>query len=238
MYYLLHGTDFNKSQTKYHGLVTSLQERHPEGSLFLWDNENFSEANLAELLQSQGLFYQKYLVGLNQLLAHKSAGPIILEKLSDLAESSNVFIFLEAELDPKILSKLEKLAAKVLRFDQKEIEAKSSFNRFALSDALTARNKQKLWLAFWQAKLSGAEDFEIFWPLWSQLKLLLLAKTTKVKEPKGPSPYAFAKAKRGSENYTEEELKTLAGQFLRHYHQYFLGSDAFDFHLERLLLEV
>ncbi|PIP58050.1 MAG: hypothetical protein COX02_02220 [Candidatus Vogelbacteria bacterium CG22_combo_CG10-13_8_21_14_all_37_9] len=238
MFYLIHGTNFDKSQAKYHSLIDSLLLRHPEGSVFLWDNENFSEANLAELLVSQGLFYQKYLIGLNQLLSHKNSSPIILGKLSELAESPNVFIFLEAELDPQILKKIAGQAEKILCFDQKPVPLKATFNRYTLSDALISRNKQKLWLAFWQAKLSGVEDFDIFWLLWSQLKLLLLAKTTTVKAPKNIRPYLFSKAKRGSENYTEEELKILAGRFLRHYHQYYFGSEAFDFHLERILLEI
>ncbi|MFA6416056.1 MAG: hypothetical protein WCW56_01040 [Candidatus Paceibacterota bacterium] len=238
MLYLIHGRDTIKSQNKYNDLIISLRERQPDSAVFLLNEENFREAQWQELLVGQSLFYQKYVVGGNRLLANKEFGPIVAENIEELAKSPHIFILIEEKLDLKIFEKIEKNADKVLFFDKKEAEVGETYNDFAVADALCRRDKKKLWLEYIKAINDGREADMIFWQLWWQLKMLLVAKMTKQKTPKTIKPFVFNKAMRGAGNYTEEELKSLAGKMVRFYHQNFPGSEDFAFGLEKIILEI
>ena len=237
MLYLIHGRETIKSQNKYNDLIISLRERQPDSAVFLLNEENFTEAQWQELLVGQSLFYQKYIVGVNRLLASKDFSDIVSADIETLAQSPHIFIMIEEKIDPKIFAELEKSADKILFFDQQEV-AGEKFNDFAIADALCRRDKKKMWLEYIKALAEGREADMIFWQIWWQLKMLLVAKTTRQKTPKTIKPFVFNKAVRGATNYTEEELKALAGKMVRFYHQNFPGSEDFAFGLEKLILEL
>ena len=54
-----------KGRDKLKELLSVLQKKQPEAELITLNDENFSEAQLDELIQSQGLFSTKYIVTLD-----------------------------------------------------------------------------------------------------------------------------------------------------------------------------
>jgi len=75
MIYVFHG---NKTLSKFTKLIESLLKKKPDASVFKINSESFSEDQLKELIQGQGLFEKKYIVSLNGVLQEEE----ILSKLA------------------------------------------------------------------------------------------------------------------------------------------------------------
>ena len=259
MVILIHGNDEIKSRAKYNTLAQSLLAKNPEASLFKLSSENFSVSALEELTKGQGLFYQKFIVGCDNLFSSdpayaKSSGEAkkeskeISEQASEwlrpMAESENIFILLENNADPKILEKLKKLATKEQEFSKKEGPAVRlyggvpGFNIFSITDAFTARNKNRVWTLYQEAMMMGISAEEILWKLIWSVNNLLLVKNTKDPSQLKMKPYPLTKAKASAKTFSNDELKKLSAGFLDLYHTTFFGTDEFEFGLERILLSV
>src|SRR3989344_1103300 len=98
MLYLIYGNDFEKARGKARELIADLQKRKPNAEVFRLEDEMVSAGKLDELSGGQGLFERKYIVFADHVFRSAEAKEIVLKKLKSLADSENVFIFLEDEL--------------------------------------------------------------------------------------------------------------------------------------------
>lgn len=253
MIYLFYGTDEIRSRDKTNAVINSLLAKSPEASLFRLTKENFSENSLDELTRGQGLFYNKFIVACDNLLSpdkkikenkDEAAGS---EEKSDnfdwvelAAKSDNIFIFLENNLPAKILAKLEKLAVKTQNFEKKvgELSKHSAFNIFSITDAFTAKNKNRAWVLYQEALMHGISSEEILWKLIWAVNNLLLVKNTKDVGKLKMKPYPLTKAKNASKTFSNEELTKLSASFVDLYHLNYLGTDEFEFGLEKIILSI
>src|SRR3989339_1683445 len=140
MLYLIYGSDFEKTRGKARELIADLQKRKPNAEVFRLEDEMVSAGKLDELSGGQGLFERKYIVFADNVFRSAEAKEIVLGKLKDLAESENIFIFLEDELGKTDLKELEKFAEKVQRFktparnaSQARFARRAGFNVFSLT---------------------------------------------------------------------------------------------------------
>ena len=156
--------------------------------------------------------------------------------MDEIAESPNVFIVLEGDVDKKTLLAITDVAEKVQLFENKEGKKKPEFNIFSLTDAFGRRDKKNLWVLYQKAVASGAVPEEIHGILFWQLKSMLLAVTAKTAGEAGVAPFVFTKAKSFLKNYTPEELKTLSSKLVHMYHDAHRGIHDFEIALERLIL--
>src|SRR3954468_14131506 len=99
MMYVLYGTDMDKARAKLHDLVTSLLKKKPDASHIRLTDENFSEAALEEYVGGMGLFSAKTIVELDNTFRNKEAKEIVLDRVKDIAQSENIFVVLEGELN-------------------------------------------------------------------------------------------------------------------------------------------
>jgi len=244
MIILIHGNDEIKSRAKYNVLAQSLLAKNPEASLFKLSHENFSVSSLEELTKGQGLFYQKFIVEGDNLFSidkeNKEIGEQAREWLRPMAESENIFILLENNTEPKVLAELKKLATKEQEFSkvQNLFSAKNNFNIFSITDAFTARNKNRAWSLYQEALRARISAEEILWKLIWQVKTLLLVKNTKNVSRLKMKPYPLTKATNVAKTFSNDELKNLSASFLDLYHTTFLGTDEFEFGLEKILLSI
>ncbi len=248
MLYFFHGSDKDSAREKANALIQSLQKKKPDAELFRLDPSsrgefaleedpsNWFDAKLTELAGSQGLFNSSYIVYLTSVLEDKDVKEVFLHRLEKIGESPNIFVVLEGEVDKKTLLTITKTAEKVQLFEGKEEKKKPDFNIFSLTDAFGKRDKKNLWVLLQKAVASGAVPEEIHGILFWQLKSMLVASTAKTAGEAGVAPFVFTKAKSFLKNYTEEELKTLSGVFVRMYHDAHRGIHNFDIALERLIL--
>ena len=128
MLYLIHGTDQSTSRKKLHALVEGLLKKKPNASEFWLDSDSLTESEIDSLIQSSGLFENKYIVVLDKVLEYKEHQDSLLKKFKEISKSENIFIFLEGKLTKKILSRFEKWADKIQKFDLGVLPKEEKFN--------------------------------------------------------------------------------------------------------------
>src|SRR3989338_375109 len=107
MFYLLHGQDTYMSREKLNELVSHFKTKVSDLGFFRIEGENFNEAEFKELLRGKTLFEKKYVVVCERVLENKEALNFVLDNLDGLAKTDNMFLFLEGEIDEKILEEFK-----------------------------------------------------------------------------------------------------------------------------------
>ncbi|NQV87957.1 MAG: hypothetical protein HQ402_00170 [Parcubacteria group bacterium] len=238
MIYFLYGTDENKAREKLHELTNSLLKKKPNAELFKIDSEHWDPAQLEEFIGGQGLFADKYIVIVDKVFESLDIREIISDKLKELKESNNIFVFLEGEVDKVTLGKIEKNAEKVQKFEKKETFAKKKFNIFSLTGAFGDRDKKNLWILYQKALQSGVEPEEVHGILFWQLRSMISAQSSKNAESAGLKPFVYQKSIGYGKNFTKQELENLSTSFISIYHDARRGIKDFDIALEKFLLSV
>ncbi len=239
MIYFLHGEDKDKARHKASELREALLKKKPDALLFKIGSENWSDALLDEKIESQGLFENKYIVFLDNVFENKEAKESVLDRLSEIAESENVFIFLEGKVDKATLTKIEKKAEKLQAFDLKEGKVvKERFNIFSMTDALGRRDKKQLWILYTEAQAEDIAPEEIHGILWWQVKNMIVAQGASSASATDMKPFVFQKAKSYSQNFSKNELTELATKMITLYHESRRGKSEMASALEQFVLSV
>lgn len=235
MIYLLYGNNTQTSREKLHVLLEALSKKRPDAEHFYINSENTPEFSIEELISSQGLFEQKYIVVLDNLFADKDKKDELVKFLKEMQSAEHVFIFLEGKLDKKTLTKFEKYAEKIQEFSKGEVK-KERFNTFSLTDAFGKRDRKDLWTLYQKAKAENIADEEIHGILFWQVKSMLLVLQSNNAKEAGLNPFVFAKSKGFLRNYSEDEVRSLSQKLISLSHDARRGICGFDTALERLIL--
>ena len=239
MIYLLYGNDTHTSRKKLHALLNSLFKKRPDAEHFHITSENISNFSVEELVSSQGLFEQKYIVVLDNLfpdkVKDKDKRSELLKLLKEMQIAEHVFIFLEGKLDKKTTTRFEKYAEKIQEFSVEE-KKKERFNTFSLTDALGKRDRKNLWTLYQKAKVENIADEEIHGILFWQIKSMLLTLQSSSAKEAGLNPFVFSKSKGFLKNYSEEEVRSLSQKLIELSHDARRGIHDFDTALERFIL--
>lgn len=239
MLYVFCGSDREQAVKKFRGAITVFLVKNLGGDIFSLEPDNFSLDQLEELIAGRGLFGQKILVTARDLLADVNLAPGLEKKFSDLADSVNVFLFLENELLAPGRRALTQAGAKIFEFKLKKTgPPKTAFNVFRLTDALGERDRQRLWLLYQEALAQGLAAEEIFWRLVWQVKTMLLVQKSGEVPPSSLKPFVIMKARRFSRNFQETELEDLSRALVSLWHDARAGKKDFAIGLERFLLAV
>lgn len=237
MLYFLYGTDSKKARNKLHELLETLQKKKPDASVFRIEAEQWNSAQFEELLSGQGLFSNKYIVVLDRVFENAEAKEYIVDSLKKVAESDNVFIFIEGKIDVATLKKIEKNAQKTQEFEEKKnTPAAQAFNMFSLTDAFGTRDKKKLWVLYQQAIASGAQPEEIHGILFWQLKSMIVASEAGSAEAAGLKPFVYQKSRGFAAKFSATELRSMSSAFIDIYHNARRGISDMDIALEKFVL--
>jgi DNA polymerase III delta subunit len=240
MIYLLYGSDTEKSRSKLHGLVESLLKKKPDASHLKITDETYTDAQLEELITSMGLFATKSIIEVDNVFRNKEAKATVLEKLKEIKESENIFVFLEGLLTKAELAKFEKNAEKVQEFsaNEPEVQVKKDFNIFSLTDALGRKDKKNLWVLYTKAKMKDVSDEEIHGILFWQIKAILQALSGKSAKETGLNPFVYQKSLGFARNFSEGELQKTSSELISIYHNARRGITDFSLGLEKFILEM
>lgn len=241
MIYLLYGEQIEKAREKAYELVEQLLKKKPNASFYKIDADNFTKDSLKEFQESQGLFENKYIVLLNEILKEKETQEIILEELDALKESPHIFIFVESKLVKAIVGKIEKRAEKIQEFSGPEKkEKKDEFNVFALTDAFGRRDRKGLWVLYTQTRIKNIAPEEIHGLLFWQLKNMMIVDSLDgaTGEETGLSPFVARKAKEFARNFSREELHALSSKLVSLYHNARRSGPELGVALEQFILEM
>lgn len=217
MFYFLYGTDAKKSRARMHSLLDGAKKKRPDAEVFILEAESFSPARLDALVGGMGLFEKKYIVLMDRVFENKESSDVILEKLKELAETENMFLFLEGKVDKKTLGKIEKYAFKVEVFEA-EKEAGQKFNVFSLTDALARRDRKELWVLYQNARQEDAVPEAVCGMFFWKVKTMLTSGSTG--------------------KYSKEELQKFSSSLISIYHDAHRGLCDLDTALEKFVLSV
>jgi len=238
MLYFLYGTDTHKSRGKLHELLSTLSKKRPESEIFKITSENWSESQFDELLVSQGLFDQKYIVVLDTLFEKKEIKEYVLDRIGETKDAEHVFLLLEGKTDAATVKKIEKVAAKVQEFAKTDAPDKSYSNIFSIANYLVQKDKKGLWISLVDFLRKGIAAEEIHGVLFWQVKNMILASRADSQKDTGLSPFVYKNALTGARNFKEEELITLSSQLVHMTHRVRSGEGDLDIMLEKWALSL
>lgn len=233
MLYFLSG-EAGKVSEKGRALRDSLAKEGSAVSSF--GAEEFLAAPIEELLGGQGLFENARLITLRDIFESEEAKEKLLSYLDDMGTSPNIFILEEGKIDAAMKKKISKAAAETFLFEKNQKEA--AFNRFAIADALGARDRKRAWVLLLEALRAGAASEEVVGLLFWQVKAMLLARSHKTAEEAGLNPFVFRKAQNCSRNFTDEELTNLSRTLMTLPHEARRGGLELPLALERFILSL
>lgn len=143
MIYLFCGSDTNKARAKAFQWVAAARAKAPDAAYVRLTADQLTEESLAEALSSQGLFFAKTLVLLDDPFAESEAGELILKHLEALKDSPNPVAVLAPRLIASRTQKLEGASEKTFKIDA-VAKKERGFNS-TLVNALGARDGRALW---------------------------------------------------------------------------------------------
>ena len=160
---------------------------------------------------------------------------MILARLERFAVSENIFIIEEGVLAARQHKVCKEHAHKIEEHKERQVRT-PAFNVFALSDALCARDKKRLWTLYVEARRAGVEPESILGTLHWAVRGMLVAAACDHAEEAGQKEFVFGKAKRYSRGFSRNELVLMSRALISMYHDAHRGSRVLDTDLERFTL--
>ncbi len=240
MIYFLHGTDAHKSRAKLHELLDMLAKKRPDSEVFKITSENWTDQQYEELLISQGLFSQKYIVVLDTVFEKKEIKEFVLGHLVEAQSAEHIFLILEGKVDVVTVKKIEKIVEKSQEFAATIIQVKdASFsNIFSIANYFAKRDKKNVWVSYIYFLRLGIAAEEIHGVIFWQVKNMILASRAKSQQETGLSPFVYKNALAGADNFSHEELLDLSSSLMLMTHKVRQGEGELPVMLEKAILQM
>jgi DNA polymerase III delta subunit len=191
MLYLFCGDDTKEKLASYEAfLKTQAQASKETSEIFFINKNDFDPVQVESFYSGSSLFAESSIVVFHDILSEDKENEFILPRLKSMAESKNLFIFVEGKLAKPALDAFKKAKADLNIFEVPK-EKKEKFNSFVIANAFAAKDKFNTWLYFRQAVDRGVALDELAGILFWKVKDMIL--------------------KRNLGKWKEEELKTVAG---------------------------
>jgi DNA polymerase III delta subunit len=241
MLYIFHGSEIDTSREKAHSLLNSLRTKKPDAAFIRVEADQWNTEMVRSHLESQGLFSNKYIVFLDRVTEKAEARDGLLELLSEMKTSPNIFIVLEGVVKAELKKAFAANAEKVVESEKpasSKFEAKKEFNVFALADAVGSRDAYKSWSIYREAVDSGMEAEAIIGTLFWQVKSLKLVQGASSAAETGLNPFVFSKSKKYAGNFSKDEIDLLLNKLITIYHDAHRGVVDAELATERLMLGI
>jgi DNA polymerase III delta subunit len=236
MIYFLHGGDTHRARKKMHDVLQTLSAKRPNSEVFKITTENWNEAQLDELVESIGLFDEKYIVVLDFLFANKEAKESVLEKIDRMQTAEHWFLIFDGKVDVATVRKIEKASYKTQVFELAE-KRKESPIIFSITDKLLDRDKKRLWTSYLGLLKQGIPAEEIHGVFFWAVKNMLIASRVKSQKESGLAPFSYSKALSGGRNYKNEELEKMSSGLVEMTHRVRSGDGELEIMMEKWILE-
>lgn len=153
MIYLFTGSDVEKVRQKAFQWVAAARAKAPDVAYVRLNADEITAESLDEAAGTQGLFFLKSLVLLDDPFAKAETAELVLAALPSLKDSDNAIAILAPKLLAARTKKLEAAAAKTFVIDAPK-KADRGFNS-SLVNALAARDGKALWKEIQKAYRQG-----------------------------------------------------------------------------------
>jgi hypothetical protein len=183
MLYLFAGDDAKSKIINYEKFVNSI----PAGrdKLFVSRN-NFNKMQIESLYSGSGLFTKESAIIFESILDYEDQREFLLDKLEQMGESANTFVFLESKLTKPVLDEFKKVGPKHTKLNIFELPKakKERFDNFLVANAFAQKDKLNMWIYFRQAMDLGVGMEEIIGvPFWKIKDMILKRNFSKFTEP-------------------------------------------------------
>ncbi len=199
------------------------------------EGRDYVEGQLLSLAEGNSLFGGTSAYLLDTPSDNQSFFDAVLDNAEQLSESPHLFVVVDKALlaaDKKILSKS---VGEIVEFKK---VATATFNQFALTDALAARDKRQLWLLLQESWQHGSATEEIIGILWWQLKTMRLAALTKTATEAGMKDFPYRKAKSALSVFPLALVEEKSLSLTKLYHDARWGKGSMDQLLEMWVLSL
>lgn len=246
MIYLIYGTDRDKARKKAWSIIDSLIAKHKDASFIkLTEQDEVSQSRINELTSGQALFFNKFIVLMQEVFLNDESKESITKNLKDISSSENIFILLEEKIDAKTLKKIESVGGKCQEFEKSDMTKKEKLAQigekidfFEFTDTLGSRNKKKLWHLFQDALIEQVPAEEVHGIFFWEIKSMLLTLKCKDAQEAGMKPYPFQKTKEHAKKYTLDELISMSENLASMYHEAHRGNTDLYIELEKFILSL
>lgn len=226
MLYFILGQDGSKH---IENIITDFKSKNTSGMIFTFDEDNFNDDSLKELINSQNIFNDYSLIILRGLTDR------LVDSFNEMKKNENWFVVWELEY--KDVDKISDQFDKVIIFNTNK-NTKDLFNVFSLQDAVGERDRKKLWLLYHQALGSGLEAEEIFWHINKPIRNILLLSLIDKKEKTDLHPFVIKKTNEFKNNFSIEDLKELLINMTKIHIDSRLGKIQLETSLEKFILTI
>ncbi|MFN4181419.1 MAG: hypothetical protein ACK4FA_01855 [Candidatus Paceibacteria bacterium] len=163
MIYLFAGDDPESKIANYEKFMKEISARM---QVFHIARNNMNPLEIESFYSGSGLFFNECAVVFSGILEREDERVFILKSLQAMADSPNVFVFIEGKLLKSLLDEFKKVRAEINYFELPK-EKHEKFNNFLLANALGEKDKKNLWIYYRQAvdKGVGLEELVgvMFW---------------------------------------------------------------------------
>lgn len=172
MIYLFAGDDTQNKLTAYEDFLKTVPK---DTEILKFNRNDFNFDQIVSLYSGSGLFTQKSLVIFLNFCEYEETRVFALDKLPQIAEASNSFVFLEGKLTKVILDSFKKARAELNVFELPKVKLEK-FDNFLVANAFAARDKLNVWIYFRQALDLGVGMEELIGVLFWKIKDMLIRK--------------------------------------------------------------
>ncbi len=233
MLYAFYGTDRESVVKESRAKIDALLSDAPDMNVFTLGDETLSPEEIDRHIGSQGLFNENHVILVDGAFVEEETRDAMTERLPKMASSGNTFILREGKLPVAVIRALTEHADEEVELNVQKEGGKEAFSIFSLTDALSARDKKKLWILYQEALREGIAVEEIHGVLVWQIKTLVQIEKGETGTLK---PFVVSKGKRGLLNYPNHEAEKLWFTLIDIYHQSRRGELELSLALEKFIL--
>ena len=155
----------------------------------------FDKHSLEELLLSQGLFENKYIVFFDEVLSDTTYSKYLLDNLEEYQESDHAFVVFEPDLNIKQEKVFKSSGATIKRSKEEKAIEKDTRELFSFLDVFLRLNKTKTLSTFYKLLYKKTSASSILNILMWQLKTIALVENTKSASQTNLKPFVYTKSK-------------------------------------------
>ena len=191
MLYLFSGDDSKNKSLNYEKFIKSL----PIGvETFFVGRNNFNKMQIESFYSGSSLFSALSAVVFQNIFDYEETRDFVFDKLKQMGESNNSFVFLEGKLNKPMLDAFKKVEPKRIQMNVFELPKRKleKYDNFLVANAFANKDKLNTWIYFRQAMDAGVGMEEIVGVLFWKIKDTIL--------------------KNNFSKFKEEQLKTFASK--------------------------
>ncbi len=212
MLFVFAGKDAVQVRQAAHKKIGELNKQNDEVERI--DADSYMPNIVVDAIESSSLFGGSQIVLIDEPQSDEDLIDEVEKNLKEIGQSDNTFVVIEGVVKAPLKKKYQK-HGEFIEVETKE--EKSTYNVFAFTDALLAKDKKQLWLLLQESE--GVPREEIIGVLFWQIKILRLAERTSSPEEAGQKPFVYNKAKRALSKFKEGEVDALSRSLIEIYHK-------------------